>query len=148
MSKFLQGFYKPINPHKVKGDVKNLIYRSSWELKMFHDLDLDDNVIKYSSEEVVIGYRDCNGKLRRYFVDFYVERLVNGQLVKQLIEIKPYIQTIKPILTEGKKTKTKIREVLTWDTNKRKWEEARRYCDKRGWQFLIMTEYELGIKKR
>lgn len=148
MGKFLQGIYKPKNPQKVMGDAKNLVYRSSWELKMFFYLDNEDKVVRYSSEEVVIPYRDHKGGIHRYFVDFYVESIENDKLVKTLIEIKPYAETIPPVMTEGKATKTKIKQVMTWDKNQRKWASARKYCEMKGWNFKIMTEYDLGIKKR
>lgn len=147
-SKFTQGLYKPVNPGKFIGNTKQVVYRSSWELKALFQLDTDPNVTKIGSEEIIVPYKDVNGVLRRYFVDLYVERKVGDKIIKELIEIKPHKETIPPVLTEGKKTKTKIREVLTWDINSRKWESARKYCEKRGWEFKIITEYELGLKKR
>ena len=30
----MKGRYKPINPSKYKGNPTNIIYRSSWELKL------------------------------------------------------------------------------------------------------------------
>lgn len=147
MSKFTQGIYKPINPEKYRGDVKNIIYRSSWESTVLFRLDTDPNVIAFSSEEIIIPYRDVNGKVRRYFPDMYVKRKIGDEIVEQLIEIKPYKETIPPILTEGKRTKTKIREVLTYDTNQRKWASAREFCKKKGWQFVILTEKEIFNKR-
>ena len=44
----LQGFYKPQNPDKYKGDVKNIVYRSSYELTYLRKLDLDPDVLEYS----------------------------------------------------------------------------------------------------
>lgn len=147
-SKFTQGIYKVINKSRYKGNTKNVTYRSSWELSYMFKLDTDLNVIEWSSEETVIPYQDLNGTIRRYFVDFWVKRKVGDQIITELIEIKPYKETIPPVLTEGKKTKTKIREVLTWDINSRKWEAAKKYCEKRGWIFRIVTEKELPGAKR
>lgn len=82
-------------------------------------------------------------------MDFYVKRKIGDKIIEELIEIKPYKETVPPVLSEGKKTKTKIREVLTWETNQRKWESARRYCEKKGWQFRIVTEKDMpGIGKK
>ena len=119
MAKFLQGIYKPINPNKFIGDVNNIIYRSSWELNYLFKLDTDPKVIEIGSEETIIPYQDHDGTIRRYFVDFKVVRKIGEEIITELIEIKPYKETIPPVLSEGKKTKTKIREVLTWDKNSR-----------------------------
>ena len=147
--KFTQGLYKPVNPSKFIGGSKDIVYRSSWELTKLFKLDTDPKVLRIGSENVIIPYQDVSGTIRRYFVDLYVERLgIDDKLIKELIEIKPHKETIPPVLTEGKKTKTKIREILTWDVNSRKWAAARKYCEKKGWQFRIVTEYELGLKKR
>jgi hypothetical protein len=36
--------------------------------------------------------------------------------------------------------------VLTWGKNEAKWKAAREYAKDRGWEFVILTEKELGIK--
>lgn len=146
--KFTQGFYKVINKEKYKGDANNVVYRSSWELAYLFKLDTDPNVLEFSSEETVIQYRDAQGKPHRYFVDFKVKRKVGEDIITELIEIKPYKETIPPVLTEKKKTKTKIHEVMTWDKNQRKWAAARRYCEIKGWQFRIVTEHDLPGMRR
>lgn len=147
--KYMQGNYRVQNREKYVGNINNITYRSSWELTMLRRFDLDENVIQFSSEETIIPYRDINGVLRRYFVDFKIKRKVGDKVITELIEVKPYKETIPPVLTEGKKTKTKIREILTWDINSRKWEAARKYCDKMGWNFVIMTENEIpGLGKK
>ena len=143
MAKFLQGLYKVKHKEKYVGDINNVVYRSSWELTYLFKLDMDDNVLEFSSEETVIPYVGADGKVHRYFVDFKVKRRVNDTIVTELIEIKPYKETIPPVLTEGKKTKTKIREIMTWDKKCRKWKQARIYCAKEGWIFRIITEKEL-----
>lgn len=149
MSRYTQGVYKVKNKAKYKGDVNNVIYRSSWELKYMFQLDNDENVLEWSSEEVIIPYVTADNKVHRYFTDFKVKRKSGEQIITEIIEIKPYKETIPPVLTEGKKTKTKIREVLTWDVNQRKWAAARKYCEKMGWRFVIVTEKNIpGLIKR
>ena len=142
MASYLQGLYKPQHPEKFKGDIKGIVYRSSWELKYLRMIDTDPNVVACSSEEVIIPYRDYNGKLRRYFMDFYV-KYADGREI--LVEIKPYIQTIAPVPGK-KKRKTLMREALTYGINQLKWEAARKYAAKKGWEFVILTENQLGIK--
>lgn len=143
MAKYYQGLFKPLNPKKYKGNVNQIVYRSSWELKYLSMLDRNDEVLSYSSEEVVIPYK-FNGKIRRYFVDM-IYTTKQGTF---LVEIKPHAQTIAPVITEGKQTKTKLRQVLTWGQNQAKWQAAKKYCELKGWQFIILTEYDLGIKQR
>ena len=146
-----QGRFKPKNPSKYMGDPTNIIYRSSWELRLMSYLDDHKNVLRWSSEEVVIPYRSpIDGKRHRYFPDFYVEQInTNNKVDKILIEVKPKYQTMPPVVqtTKTKKpTKRYINEVKTWGINKAKWDAAQEYCKDRGWKFEIMHEDHLGIK--
>jgi hypothetical protein len=146
--KTYKGYFKPQNPQKYRGDPRNIIYRSSWELKMMSYLDRHNNVIGWSSEEVVIPYRSpIDGRMHRYFVDFLVTS-INKDGVKEttLIEVKPAAQTLPPVLKEGKKTRAYVQSVMTWGVNEAKWKAAAEYCIDRGWNFKIFTEKELGIK--
>lgn len=141
----MKGKFKPRNPSKYKGDPSNIIYRSSYELKYMMKLDADNNIKWWQSEELIIPYKSpIDNKTRRYFPDFVFQD-VNGQTF--MVEIKPAVQTKPPVLTEGKKkTKKYINEVMTWGVNEAKWKYATEYCLDRGWKFVILTEYELGIK--
>lgn len=146
MASFTSGLYKPQNPQKYRGDAKNIVYRSSWELTYLRRLDTDPTVLRYSSEEVVIPYHNPISKtVRRYFVDFWVERIVDGKTVVQLIEIKPLKETIPPVPSKTKRKKTLLHEATAYLTNQAKWEAANKYCAKKGWTFIVLTERELGI---
>jgi hypothetical protein len=80
-------------------------------------------------------------------VDFTVKsKDINGGTKTRLIEVKPASQCRPPPLMEGKKTKRYINEVMRWGVNSAKWKAAREYCKDRGYEFIIMTEKELGIK--
>ena len=46
----------------------------------------------------------------------------------------------------NKKNKRYITEVMTWGVNQAKWKAAEEYCADRKWNFLVLTEHELGIK--
>ncbi len=133
-----QGFFSPRNPDKYKGNAKQIVYRSGWEARFMAYLDRDSNVILWSSEEIIVPYRDPFDikKIRRYFVDFYVEYKDGTKL---LIEIKPYKQTIPPAKTKGKNGRM-LKETMTYLVNKSKWEAAHAFCEKRGWEFKILTE--------
>lgn len=148
MTKYYNGRFKPKNPHKYKGDASNIIYRSSWELKLLLLLDSHPDVIRYSSEEIVIPYRSpIDGRMHRYFVDFYVKKRnhSDGKIEECLIEVKPKAQTVPPKV-QNKPNKRYITEVQTWGVNSAKWHAATEYCKDRGWKFLVFTEVELGIK--
>jgi hypothetical protein len=145
----MKGRFRPKNPHKYKGNPTNIIYRSSYELKLFRYLDLHPSIEWWQSEEVVIPYRSpITGRVHRYFPDVTLKKK-DGAVV--MIEVKPKYQTIPPDKTKmrtptGKIRKAYINEVAEWGKNQAKWEAAKEYCADRGWSFQIMTEQELGIK--
>lgn len=146
MSKYHQGKYKVKNQQKYIGDVDNVIYRSSWELKFLCWCDKTDSIVAFSSEEVVIPYKSpVDGKFHRYFVDFYVKYKTKDDTIKvMLVEIKPYKQTIEPV-KKSRVTKQYITEVVTYGINQAKWKYAEEYCKDRGWEFKVLTEKDLGI---
>jgi hypothetical protein len=149
--KFHQGKYNPINPDKYVGDVSNIIYRSSWEKKLMLEFDKNPNVLKWGSEVVVIKYfSTIDNKVRRYFTDFvvkYKDKL--GEIKTDLIEVKPFKETQPPKKSGGKNAKQRyINECLTYQKNQDKWKFAEEYAKQHNMTFRIMTEYELGIKKK
>jgi len=150
MNKAKKGRFTPSNPDKYKGNVKNIIYRSSWELKLMVRFDIDPNILEWGSETIVIRYySSVDKKVRRYFPDFIVKyRNKSDEIVVDLIEVKPYHETIEPVPKKGKRKVILLKELLTYRKNTDKWKYANEYCTKHGINFKIMTEYELGIKKR
>lgn len=110
-------------------------------------LDKNPNVIQWASEEFFVPYKSpIDGKIHRYFPDFWVKKK-NQQGIEEVIviEVKPKTQTIPP--TPKKQiTKAYLMEVQTWGINQAKWESANKYCIARGWKFMLATEKELGIK--
>lgn len=141
-----RGKYKVKKPEKYEGDFTNVIYRSLWERQFFRWCESNDDVVRWSSESVVIPYIcKTDGKPHRYFMDVKV-KFKNGKTY--LIEIKPEIQT-QPPKTQTRKTKKYIKEVMTYAKNISKWEQAEKYCERRGWEFKIFTEKtlkSLGIR--
>jgi hypothetical protein len=146
MSNTYKGFFKPKNPEKYYGDATSIIYRSRWELRFMSYLDSHGDVKKWSSEELIVPYRSpIDGKLHRYFPDFWIEKINReGKLDTVVVEIKPFYQTVEPT-PQKRLTKKYLYEVKTWGVNKSKWDAAHKYCNERGWQFMIMTEHELGL---
>ena len=152
MPKFHQGRYVPENLKKYVGDKNNIIYRSGYEKVFFLWSDRNPRVLQWCSEEIVVPYfHKTDQKMRRYFTDAMVKyKKRDGTIATYLIEIKPYNQTIPPKIPKKITTKTKarfLRETLTYGQNQDKWAAAREYATKRGMQFVIMTEKELGIKR-
>lgn len=141
-----KGKYSPVNPQKYKGNPTNIIYRSSWELRLMKVFDLREDIIQWSSEEIFIHYKTpIDRKIHRYFPDFIVTaRKKDGSIVKYMIEVKPDKQT-RPPKVQPSKTPKYINEVMTWATNKSKWEAAEAYCKVNGMQFVILTEKNAGF---
>ena len=145
--KYHQGRFKPKNPKKYRGDVNNIIFRSSWELACLKWLDTNKDILSYSSEEIIINYfYEADKKYHRYFPDL----LFSTKDRTFLIEIKPK-KELSPPLYNGRKTKRYISESLTYIKNENKWKAAKKYAENKGWQFEIWTEdilKKMGILKR
>lgn len=141
-----KGLYRISNPSKYRGDIHNVIYRSSWELRFMKYCDLNPAIVEWGSETMIIPYRSpVDNKIHRYFVDFYVKiKDSRDRLTKYLIEIKPEKFT-KPPEIPKRKTKRFIQEVFNYGTNQAKWKAANEFCEDRGMKFLVLTEKDLGI---
>ena len=142
-----KGVFKPSNPKKYKGDHTNIIYRSLWERKFMVYCDLNENILEWGSEEIVLPYRSpVDGRVHRYFPDFYIKvKESTGRIKKMIIEIKPKRQCSPPSKPK-KQTKGYLREAYEYAKNQAKWEAASEWCKDRGYIFKVFTEKELGIK--
>lgn len=90
-------------------------------------------------------YSRVDKRLRRYFPDFWVMiKTKDGTVKRIIIEIKPMAQVKKPC---SRKRDKLLKEMATWIINQDKWNAAKAWAEKNGWEFTIFTEYELGIKK-
>lgn len=140
------GKYRPVNHKKYKGDPRAVFYRSLWELKFMKWCDNHDHILEWGSEEIVVPYRSpLDGRVHRYFVDFYAKvRNKSGTAKKYLIEVKPKKQTVEPKIPQ-RKTKRYLTEVTTYITNQAKWEAAREWCADHGLEFIILTEDHLNV---
>lgn len=145
--KTYKGRFSPINPQKYKGDPTNIIFRSSYELKVMKYLDTTPEVIEWSSEEVVVPYiSPKDGKRHRYFPDFLVKIKTGDDIKTLLVEVKPAKETREPV-KKKRITKQYVSEVVTWAVNSKKWEAATEYAKDRGWEFKILTEAEIFGRK-
>ena len=141
-----KGKYIPKNPQKYKGNPSQIIYRSLWERKFMVYCDRNDKVIEWGSEEVIVPYRSpWDGKIHRYFPDFYIKiEQSSGGVKKFIIEVKPEYQCKQPNQTPKKRTRKWYQEVKTWGINNAKWESAKDWCANRGMEFKILTEKHLN----
>lgn len=141
---YQQGIFQAKNLQRYKGTLP-IIYRSRAEFQMMKLFDCSSKVIEWASESVIVPYvKPTDGKVHRYFIDFYVkERNADGSTTKWLYEYKPYRQRIPPI--KGRKSeRTWLTEQMTWATNQCKWKAAEAYAKTIGAKFVILSEKDLG----
>lgn len=112
-------------------------------MRFFKFCDNNANVLRWASEEIKIPYHKPTdvgpnrGKIRYYYPDVYLEyKNSSGEIVKELIEIKPHKETC---LTKKSTTYDKVAIVI----NEAKWNAAQQFCDKHGLKFRILTEKSL-----
>lgn len=137
------GKYRLINEHKYVGDPDKIFYRSSWEKNFLKFLDVNQNVKRFSSEEIVIPYiSPLDGRQHRYFPDFFIE-FANGR--KVIIEIKPYNQAVEPAPPKRQgQVKQYERNLAAFLVNQAKWNAAKTFCMMNGFEFEVFTEQELS----
>jgi hypothetical protein len=140
-----KGRFKPKNPKKYNGSADNIIYRSSWELRVMKYFDESPNIVWWASEELAIPYRSpVDQKMHRYFPDFIVKvREKTGLVMTYILEVKPEKQTKVPV--QKRKTQKYLQEAATYAINQEKWRAADIFCQDHGWKFKVVTEKDLGI---
>ena len=142
------GTYKPVNPKKYRGNPNQVIYRSLWERKLMVYCDHNEAVLEWGSEEVIIPYLSpWDGRLHRYFPDFYMKVRQSDETIKKfIIEVKPKAQCKPPVKNPKRITRRWFKEVETWGVNQAKWKSATEYCNDQGMEFKILTEDHLNPK--
>lgn len=140
MPKYTQGPFYPKNPQKYvgKGTIR---LRSSWEFTFANFLDTNENILEWSSESLRIPYRHpFTGKNTSYVPDFLIRyKDKAGNIVTELIEVKPYKQSV----IEGKMN---ANQRATVAVNHAKWSSAQAYCKRAGISFRVVTEKEIYRK--
>ena len=146
--KYKQDFFHPKHPEKYIGDVNNIFFRSSWELRAMDFFDSNPFITRWSSEEIWIQYihpfkknKDGTPKVCRYFPDFWVEyKNPKGELIQEIIEVKPKSQTKR---TRSRNPQRKLYEEMTLEVNKAKWAYAYAWCKKKNIKFKVVTEEDI-----
>lgn len=141
-----KGIYKPSNPKKYIGDPNNIIYRSLWERKFMYWCDHNENIMKWSSEEIWIPYLSpLDRRVHKYFPDFYIKYKTKEGVVKEsLVEVKPKRQVEGP-KPQKRMTQKQMYELKEYAKNQAKWAAAKEFCADRRWEFQILTEDNLGV---
>jgi hypothetical protein len=140
---YKQGIYSPLRPEKYKGTLP-IFYRSGLELSFSRWCDRCDKVLQWGSESVVVPYvSPMDGKIHRYFLDYNITLKVNEGIKKYIVEVKPSKQTQQPTNNGNKKRSTILYEQVTYAKNMAKWDAAKKWADKKGWNFIVITEKDL-----
>lgn len=139
-----KGKYNPSNPDKYQGDPTKIVYRSSWERDVFYHLDHNPNVLKWSSEEIIIPYlHPLDSRVHRYFPDIYAKmRAKDGSIIQTIIEVKPQKETVEPKKPK-RPSKRYANQMAKYLVNEAKWNAAQEYCISNGYEFRVMTEYDI-----
>jgi hypothetical protein len=155
-----QGIFLPLNVGKWRGDIKNICYRSGWELKMCRKFDLHENILEVASETIVLNgeiihclpyFNPVKQRPARYFVDFWIRYVSgNGDIKQAIIEVKPYAQTQPPVLSKTKtgrnsqkRLNTYHKALATFAVNMEKWKAAKKFANANGMHFFIVTEKDM-----
>lgn len=162
-TKYHGGNYVPKYKDKVLklNTEGGIYYRSSWEKKIMFWLDNKAEIFQWGAECLEIPYQmthfdngDVKIKNHRYYPDFFYRmRLADGSLKEVVIEVKPqkeYDMVIK--LTENKLVVPdglkKLRgfeyDLKMAQKNRDKWETMIKWCNKMGYEFIIITEKHLS----
>jgi len=137
-SRFTQGYYTPKHPEKYTGDIHKIRYMSSWELQAHNFFDNNPRVLRWSSEGFCIPYiKPTDGKIHKYYPDYWIEYInTNGEIIQEVIEIKPKTQTKPP----RSNSKYRLYEQLTFAVNTAKWRACSIWCQQRNMSFRLLTE--------
>lgn len=150
------GQFTPKNPQKyLGGNIKNITYRSSWELTMMMHLDQHPNVKGWMSESLPSNHvhKGLSGipyehpfrvtqngrRMWTFYVpDFFViYDDVNGRQHQDVIEVKPSDEVPG---YSGRVSKLKEgRQII----NAAKYAAAAKYCKQYGFTFKICTEKDI-----
>lgn len=160
-----QGNFVPSNKDKVLklNSQGGIYYRSSWEYKIMNWLDKSEKVVKWGAECITIPYQmthfdrgDVSVKNHNYYPDFYYEMLSNdGSLKKVVAEVKPKKEFEMVIALQEKRLQvpnqsSNLKKLKSFEydlkmaqKNRDKWNTMIKYCNKKGWEFIVITEEHL-----
>lgn len=140
----MRGRFIPRNPAKYVGNPNNILFRSSWELAFFKWLDNNAAIVRWGSEELAIPYiSPLDNRQHRYYPDIIIlYKHKDGSLRKEIVEIKPYSQTVAtPRMSDRDKQALVVNEA--------KWKAAAAFAEQMGAKFRVITEKTMfaGIRQ-
>jgi len=159
--KYKQGLYVPKNKEKLikANSYGGVFYRSGLEQKMMIYLDSNENIKAWSAEYIRIPYQkteynnttqELETTTHNYYPDFYYELVrSDGSVSKVVAEVKPSNETTEPILPQNataKQLKNFEYSLKMWNKNLSKWKYMIEYCERKGFEFIIITEQHLSRK--
>lgn len=119
-------------------------------------LDRNDKIRAWSSEYIKIPYEktEYNNEKQMwettthtYYPDFYYEMIRDdGTVIKVVAEVKPSSETKEPTLPQNataKKLKNFEYALKMWNKNLSKWKYMIEWCERKGFEFIIITEERL-----
>ena len=129
--------FNPEHPEKYKGDLP-IEVRSSWELDFARYCDLHPDVLQWSYEPHQIPYHDPISNRQKIYIPDFLVTFMNrgGEPSTKLIEIKPQ----KEAVTEHARNN---KDALLTLKNDSKWTAAMSWAQRRGIDFIVMTEVEM-----
>ena len=120
-NKFREGHFV-----SMKNGSKEFYYQSSYECEVFECLEQIPEIIAYDAQPFKSGIPYLyKGDQHHYFPDISIQ-FVDGHI--EIWEIKPANQTLLPL-------------------NEAKWDAAKRFCQTRNWDFIVITEVGIGRLK-
>jgi hypothetical protein len=157
-TKYKQGLFVPNNKDKIikLNSQGGLFYRSGLEHKMMVYLDNNPRIIHWGAEHLRIPYaktewvkEDQSFKTteHNYYPDFYYElKKDDGTISKVVAEVKPSSETKEPKLADNPTTKQLKNfeySLKMYNKNLSKWKYMIEYCERKDFQFIIITEQHL-----
>lgn len=157
-TKYRQGLYVPKNLDKVikLNSQGGLYYRSGLEQKMMVYLDSNENIIFWGAEHLRVPYvktewvsetQEFKTTEHGYYPDFYYElKRSDGTVSRVVAEVKPHSETVEPKLQEkptSKQLKNFEYALKMYNKNLSKWKAMIEYCERKGFDFIIITEQHL-----
>jgi TnsA endonuclease N terminal len=159
--KYKQGLYVPKNKEKLikANSYGGVFYRSGLEQKMMIYLDSNENIKSWGAEHLRIPYEkteynntthELETTVHSYFPDFYYElQRSDGTISRVVAEVKPSNETVEPKLPQdatAKQLKNFEYALKMWNKNLSKWKYMIEYCQRKGFEFIIITEQHLSKK--
>ena len=99
--------------------------------------DESTNIEWWNSEGLIVPYMNpIDKKMHSYFPDFV---FMNKKNEVYMVEVKPFNETLPP-KNRSRNYKT---QAITYIINQSKWKQAKEFCEKQNWKFIVWTEKEM-----